>query len=149
MTSLPEAVGEATPLTGVGVTPIDTSPRGVWKDGLCDCCTFGPCHPSFLNAWIFPQILMAQVLTRMQMNWLGQTSAEARNDSPNTFRKVITVLIVYWIASTFLAPPPPDVVEHGDDIQVIPKDSPFLQAFLYQLVNFVFGFYTILVLLNL
>jgi hypothetical protein len=34
---------------------------GRWKDGLCDCCVFGCCHPSLLNAICFPQILMGQV----------------------------------------------------------------------------------------
>jgi hypothetical protein len=36
---------------------------GRWKDGLCDCCSFGCCHPSLLNSICFPQLLMGQVRT--------------------------------------------------------------------------------------
>jgi hypothetical protein len=34
---------------------------GRWKDGLCDCCSYGCCHPSLLNSVCFPQLLMGQV----------------------------------------------------------------------------------------
>lgn len=41
---------------------------GRWKDGLCDCCSFGCCHPSLLNAMCFPQLLMGQVRTPFGWN---------------------------------------------------------------------------------
>ena len=28
----------------------DTIPTGAWRDSLCDCCRFGPCHPSLCIA---------------------------------------------------------------------------------------------------
>ncbi|KAL3763696.1 hypothetical protein ACHAW5_004848 [Stephanodiscus triporus] len=48
------------------------NPRGIWRDGLCDCCRFGPFHPHFLFALFLKPILMGQLLTRMKMTWLGR-----------------------------------------------------------------------------
>ena len=78
-------------------------PRGVWRDNLCDCCRFGPCHPHFLNAWFCRPILMAQISTRMKMTWLGQRTqglATASSDDRwrNTFRNIVILTVaVYFI----------------------------------------------------
>ena len=48
------------------------NPRGIWRDGLCDCCRFGPFHPHFLFALFLKPILMGQLLTRMKMTWIGR-----------------------------------------------------------------------------
>uniref|UniRef100_A0A7R9ZUE7 Uncharacterized protein n=1 Tax=Pseudo-nitzschia arenysensis TaxID=697910 RepID=A0A7R9ZUE7_9STRA len=47
------------------------APLGTWKTSWYDCLSEGLCHPSLLNAYFFPQILMGQVLTRMKLNWCG------------------------------------------------------------------------------
>ena len=51
-----------------GVNP----PRGIWRDGLCDCFRFGPFHPHLLFALFLKPILMGQLLTRMKMTWIGR-----------------------------------------------------------------------------
>lgn len=152
---MPAIVGEATPLTGTYSSFYDdsSSPRGVWKDGLCDCCSLGPCHASFWCAWCCPQIAMAQVLTRMKMSWLGErNSAQASN----TFRMTVCVVIAYYVVSSILAPPKPipQITGEGDDdlnIQVewIQPHVNGLQLLLYYMVNIAFGLYSLIVLVKL
>ena len=45
----------------------DNAPTGRWRNGLCSCCKLGPCHPMFILASCIPQILLAQVMTRMKL----------------------------------------------------------------------------------
>lgn len=42
-----------------------------WNDSLFDCFRFGLFHPTLWNALCCPQILMGQVLTRLNMTWFG------------------------------------------------------------------------------
>jgi Cys-rich protein (TIGR01571 family) len=46
-------------------------PTGHWRDGLCDCCTFGICYPVLcLGIWC-RMCLLGQVLTRNKLNWFA------------------------------------------------------------------------------
>ena len=45
----------------------DNAPVGHWRNDLFGCCKFGPCHPIFVLACCLPQILLAQVMTRMKL----------------------------------------------------------------------------------
>lgn len=143
------AAGEATPFFKASNTDYSTSPRGYWKDGLWDCFTFGPCHPSLWNAVCCPQLLMAQVLTRMNMTWLG----EPTSNSSKTFRRVLYFMITYWVVGSLLAPPLPDVEFEGDDMnpEIITHlaQVPALQNMLYHLVNMAFGLYSLIVMVKL
>ena len=96
----------------------DTIPTGVWRDSLCDCCRFGPCHPSLCIAWFCRPILIGQILTRMQMTWLGQRTHFSHtnnlNDSRvesddrwrNTFRNIIILSLVFFVLVTVVCPTP-------------------------------------------
>ena len=145
-------LGEATPLmakNGSNNYYDTTVPRGQWKDGLCDVCIVGPCHPALWNALCCPQILMAQVLTRMNLSWLGDTTPNASQ----TFRNVILVLLCYWILGSLLAPPTPDVEVVGDDMApewvARAVQVPVWQALVYRLLNMAFGLYSLIVLMRL
>jgi Cys-rich protein (TIGR01571 family) len=148
--SLPAAMGEATPLTGFSYSD-DTSPRGLWKDSLCDCLSLGPCHPSLWCAWCCPQILMAQVLTRMNMSWLGERNS---SQAASTFKTVVCLVVAYYVLSSLLAPPKPVPRVTGDDdvdinVEWIQPDANPLTYMLYQLVNLAFGLYTLVVMVRL
>jgi len=84
---------------------------GKWKDGLFDCCAFGPCHASFLMALCCPIILTGQVMTRLNLNMWGLpgTPQEVRN----TFRVLLIIAILYEFRriSFFV----PGVFSHGSD----------------------------------
>ena len=55
------------------------APTGKWKDGLCDCCSLGVCHPSLWCSLCCTQIAMAQAISRMQLNWLGHVGTTYYN----------------------------------------------------------------------
>ena len=129
---------ESTPLTSDD--PVVQPNRGDWKDGLCECCTYSCCHPSLLNAWCFPQILMAQVLTRLRMNWLGDPAPES--EWKHTFRRVIILLVLYLIVMIFMAPPV-TVVHNG--VASTPN-YPSWKRITYNVVSLAFWLYSIIVL---
>jgi hypothetical protein len=90
-------------------------PTGVWRDNLCDCCKFGPCHPHFLNAWLCRPLLMGQILTRMKMTWLGQRTPttgsinDSRTDVDelwrNTFRNLVVLTVVFYLLMSMTSTP--------------------------------------------
>jgi len=75
------------------------APTGIWKDGLCDCFMYGICHPSCLCACFVNPIAMAQIMTRMRLNFLGLRGAAPK--SKNAFLVVLVVYIVFlYLPST-------------------------------------------------
>lgn len=81
---------------------IDDRPTGFWKDHICDCFIFGICHPSLVNALIFPQILLAQVMTRMQLNFIG--SPGTPQQVTKTYKYVLCIVIAYYIVGMIFPP---------------------------------------------
>lgn len=138
-------VSELTPLT----SGADNSIRGAWKDGPFDCLKYGCCHPSFLNACCFPQILMAQVMTRLKMNLCAEYAPEPEWKA--TFIRMVVLVICYWITSSLLAPPNPQVVTHKDgSVTVIQDDSfPVWERIMYNLITTAFGLYSLIILIKL
>ena len=104
---------------------------GSWKDGLFDCCRNGLCHPSLVCAFFCPQILMAQVLTRLKMNWLGDRAPE--HEWKSTFRTMLWILGAYWILTMLLSPSKS-------------AEASFLQSVLYRLLGWALTIYTLVVL---
>ncbi|KAL7571415.1 hypothetical protein ACA910_007720 [Epithemia clementina (nom. ined.)] len=72
---------EVTPLFWGGRIQMVQREHGQWKDGLFDCFRFGVFHASVWNALCCPTILMAQVLTRLDLNWMaGKQSDDSSGD---------------------------------------------------------------------
>jgi Cys-rich protein (TIGR01571 family) len=89
----------------------DPAPYGVWKDGLCDCCVMGPCHPSLWCAIWCPQLLMGQVLTRMHMTWWGGggsgsggngSSSSSSSSSSTEYRSTFPTLVLFTMIYFFV-----------------------------------------------
>ncbi|KAI2513576.1 PLAC8 family [Fragilaria crotonensis] len=76
----------------------DGIPTGQWRDGLCDCCIFGPFHSMCcLSYWLGP-VVLGQVMTRMSRNWIGGPGNPP--DTNNTYMTVLIIFLVYvvlWI----------------------------------------------------
>ena len=125
------------------------APPGIWKDGLFDCCRLGWSHASVWNALCCPQLLMAQVLTRLKLNWLGDLAPE--NEWRRTFSRIFALVSVYWILSYFLAPAPAayDWDEHGEWVRVPAVEGSLWQERLYNFLTWVFGVYSLIVLTKL
>lgn len=88
------------------------SPYGKWKDHICNCCSFGPLHPSFLSAWCFPLILLGQVMTRLELSIWGTPG------STEQVRKTFKYILYIWICSVVLGLIfSPGVTEDGEDTE--------------------------------
>ncbi len=84
-------------------------PIGSWKDGLCDFCKYGPCHPSFLISCLFPFISLGQIYTRLELTWYGSplplsaTYDDGTNNAtnPNKFKTQAFKNMV-WLTFLFM-----------------------------------------------
>lgn len=137
-------IGEATPLI---VVSGDAAPLGVWKDGLCECCKFGPCHPMLLNAICFPQILMAQVLTRLKLDMFANPTLE--QEWRMTFKRILILVVIYFLFTNIFSCPGPDfgTNEKGEIISTESK-CPHWQRSLHGIVSTAFLLYTLIVLMK-
>jgi Cys-rich protein (TIGR01571 family) len=84
---------------------------------LCDCCSLGICHPHFWMAWCCYPIALGQVMTRLNLNWIGNSMDEHPSSCPAF--KVLLISFLIWICidysisvfilGTFSVPPSPGV----------------------------------------
>mmetsp|Transcript_2894 Transcript_2894/g.5781 ORF Transcript_2894/g.5781 Transcript_2894/m.5781 type:complete len:269 (+) Transcript_2894:148-954(+) len=70
-------------------------PEGRWKDGLCDCCMFGCCHPALWMGICCRLALLGQVQNRLRLNWLG-VRANPGDRSPFKVLLGITIFAMVW-----------------------------------------------------
>jgi Cys-rich protein (TIGR01571 family) len=77
-------------------------PVGAWRDGVCDCCTLGPCHPTVcLSVWWFPHIALGQVMTRMRLSWSGDPDGY-RPLGLSPFKIMVILTMFYFVVSIFV-----------------------------------------------
>ena len=108
----------------------DSVPIGSWKDGLFGCFRFGFFHPSLWHATFCPQILLAQVSTRYNLDWRGET----HSGDKSTFIIVLRIVAGYWVLCFLLAP---NAI--GSETK-----SPLWRRRLYDLLSATFGLYTLI-----
>lgn len=141
---------EVTPFILNSAVAADATLSGRWKDELFDCFRFGPCHVTVWNSVCCPQLLMAQVLTRLKMNWRGEQAPD--HEWKRTFGRVFCLVCLYWILTTVLAPPSPVIWQDpatGKLIRLPTEPVTTLQYICYHLVSWSFAFYTLVVLTKL
>jgi hypothetical protein len=105
-------------------------PRGIWRDGLCDCFRHGPFHPHFILSLFFRPLLLGQLLTRMRMTYVGRRGALPHRYDPNDSRiedanddrwryAIRDVLLItgMYVALAFVTSPSSSVANdrHDDD----------------------------------
>lgn len=79
-------------------------PNGRWRDGLCDCCALGCCHPVCCLTYWCVCCSLGQVLTRMKMNWFGGATRNGIAPRPSAcvvmaiISLLSVVLSVIWLA---------------------------------------------------
>ena len=76
------------------------APTGHWKSGLFDCCSTGWLHPSLWCSICCTQIAMAQVISRMQLTWLGQPGPWV--STQRAFTVICLLVVAFFIYSTAL-----------------------------------------------
>lgn len=71
-------------------------PSDRWRDGIFDCCRFGFLHPVVcVGLFCFP-IPLGQVMTRMDLNWIGDyRDPEVQGVRISAFKVVILILAIY------------------------------------------------------
>jgi len=69
-----------------------------WNAGLCGCCDYGPCHPSFLGALLpcCSCFLLSQVMTRLNLNSCG-CRCGAPSRSRSTFEGLFLKFLIYYV----------------------------------------------------
>jgi Cys-rich protein (TIGR01571 family) len=70
----------------------NTIPSGYWRDGICDCFNLGICHPHLWMAWCCYPVALGQVMTRLNLNWFGNSMGERPSSCP-----AFKVLLISWI----------------------------------------------------
>lgn len=78
--------------------------KGKWKDGLFSCFRFGLFHPHLWVAWMCPQILLGQILTRLNMTWLARPSVP-KSPMQSLMAKIFLFFLLLSIYDAFITPP--------------------------------------------
>lgn len=76
------------------------APTGRWKDGLFDCLKVGVSHPSLWCSLCCTPIAMGQVMSRLQLTWLG--SPGPLNRTRQTFFVVLLLVASFFVYSSAL-----------------------------------------------
>ena len=139
---------------------------GQWNDRWFDCCRLGLCHVTLWNACCCPQILAAQILSRLQLNWLGdpikETDPRQRTipvqTTRGTFHRAILLVSLYWCLSTLTDPnhllgPTSLILYEGrlfNDINIMDVNRRKVDYYLwYNIIHILFGTYTLILLTKL
>jgi Cys-rich protein (TIGR01571 family) len=70
-------------------------PVGHWKDGLAgDFCSLGCCHPSAWHAIFCPLLLLSQIQTRLDLDFLGRPRF---GNASLTNRAVMFIVVTFWV----------------------------------------------------
>lgn len=78
----------------ISVTP--SNPPRRWRDGLCNCCIHGCCHPSFLYPLYCPFLAIGQVMARLNLNILGRRGTKLQATLTFFFLFTLFFLIFYF-----------------------------------------------------
>lgn len=76
------------------------APTGHWKDSFYDLCNAGACHSSLWCSLCCAQIAMGQVVSRMQLTWLGEPGT--LYSTRKSFTVIVALVCSYMIYSTAL-----------------------------------------------
>jgi Cys-rich protein (TIGR01571 family) len=120
--------------------------RGKWKDGLFSCFRFGLFHPHVWVAWICPQLLMGQILQRMNMSWLADPSI-TKSPIQSLMRKILILLLMLSVYDALMAPPLVEVTinKQGDVVlhQTVQHRGHQMFCMLMSLPMTVYGFWIV------
>jgi Cys-rich protein (TIGR01571 family) len=97
------STGNQDGLHGAVALPRVAIPVGSWRDGLCDCCRVGCFHPALWWALCCSPILVAQVMTRMNLNVLGRPSSN--NNNRNMTFRIVSAIVVIQMFKHYVAQP--------------------------------------------
>lgn len=82
------------PTMQVGLPRVNV-PVGQWRDGICDCCKYGMCHNHLWTSCCCCLISAGQVITRLQLDWLGRPSTSVAQTT-GAFWILFYMTVAYW-----------------------------------------------------
>lgn len=69
-------------------------PVGAWKDGIGGICSLGCCHPTAWHAVFCPLLLLSQVQTRLELDFLGRPRF---GNASMSNRLLMWTVVCFWI----------------------------------------------------
>lgn len=83
-------------ITSVGSDPHNI-PIGRWRDGLCDCCQLGCCHPLLCLTYWCRFCALGQLLTRMNLTWRGSVNRKGSYPTTSAFKILFGIGLAFAI----------------------------------------------------
>lgn len=121
-------------------------PVGHWKDGLCECCNYGICHASMCISFWCHALAAGQVISRLQLNWLGKTT-DSSAEKASAFPTLFSVSMVYFSLKILLFLM--IMLSMPEDPQEPPPDFVNTLALMDDIVNYAYFFFSAIVIYNL
>lgn len=124
-------------------------PHGRWRDGLFNCFGVGICHPSLcLTYWCRP-LALAQIMTRMQLNFCGEQKGPAA--ASNTFKYMLVLWLVYFgteqVLGALVMSYTPQ--EPNDDSVTIEYSTTYWALYgVLRALQFMFGIYMLVIIIR-
>jgi len=125
-----------------------------WKASLCDsCCRQGVGRAGC--AVCCPQLVAAQVMVRLRLNWLGVPDYAASSHNKRTLAIVTTMVCVFWVLLVTMTIVPHLLLEDDDDNdfgeeeEQGKKHSATIIRLVSQVICILFGVYTLYILTKL
>ena len=102
------------PMAGVapGAATATGIPTGNWRDGQFDCCN--KCNAACLLGCCCSPCAVGQVMTRMNLDWKGDTFKGRQHEKPSlsTFKIVLIITAIYHVLAHICASVGATVVEY-------------------------------------
>lgn len=138
------------------VTEKGSVPVGAWRDGLCDCCHYGLFHSSLWLSFCFPLCAIGQVITRLQLDWLGLPT-ENRSSRATAFTTLFTLAAIYFIVEFTLGfviggirEAHPGSIKYNSQHQMIyeENDTVIMLRLISKWIRIFFGLFSIFIIYN-
>jgi len=79
---------------------------GAWKDDILGCFRYGIFHPSVIVACCCPLVMLGQVMTRLKLNWKGNSVPDG--EWKDTFKTMVYITVGYFFFNMILSPADPE-----------------------------------------
>mmetsp|Transcript_34855 Transcript_34855/g.68619 ORF Transcript_34855/g.68619 Transcript_34855/m.68619 type:complete len:422 (+) Transcript_34855:25-1290(+) len=127
-------------------------PSGKWRVGLCNSFFYN-CHQGdttmvALSILCLPQLVVSQVMTRMQLDWLGRPISDDKPYSGKTFFTVMAVVFSYNFLIGLIDYFLPSRTRYHQDFNHIIIDRNAMAAAIVSGLNLILTAYTILILVR-
>jgi Cys-rich protein (TIGR01571 family) len=78
-------------------------PTGRWRDGFCDCCAFGCCHPMCCLSFWCTACALGQVLHRNKLDMLGGPTSNGQAPGTSAFKIFFAITIVVIVGDIIIS----------------------------------------------